>query len=267
MNIKKVVGLRTPDGHSIPAVLSTPEPARSGVVVLHPCGGSKEQMLGLACALGTIDVSALLIDSAGQGENRNTISAAALKTEVEAALSYMRELFERVGCAGAGLGGTLALLSSAEYVAAIAPAFAETSPEHEWLLDYFPQPGVRDLTGKYISELIRQLGEVTASDRPALIVSPEREIPEVAEQVRLLHQTLRHLRVHTVASDQRPDVDHESAVMRYMQRWLNHEEMRFNAEALEIAARWLAQMPGILDEEALVAGAEPRLHMVAKAGN
>jgi hypothetical protein len=267
MELARILDLRTPAGRSLPAILSTPEPpARSGVVLLHPYGASKEQMLGLAFALGNMGILALAIDCAGHGENRTAVSSSALKEEVETALAYLRRRFDRVGCAGAGLGGRLALMSSADYIAALSPALEQTSPEHEWILAYFPQPGVR-APHLAISELLQELGPVPAHRRPCLLLCPEREIPEVAEAVKALHSRLPQSRIHYVLSDLRPDVDHESAAIRYLQRWLNHEEIKSNLEALEIAARWLAQIPGFLEQEALLTEVERGgLHLTAKAG-
>ena len=46
---------------------------------------------------------------------------------------------------------------------------------------------------------------------------------------------------HVVADDIRPDVQHENGFIRYLPRWFNHLELRFNAAACDAASTWLAE--------------------------
>jgi hypothetical protein len=40
--------------------------------------------------------------------------------------------------------------------------------------------------------------------------------------------------------DIRPDVQHEHGLIRYLPRWFNHSELRFNLSAREITGAWVA---------------------------
>jgi predicted alpha/beta hydrolase len=73
MNLERVTNLKAPDGHSIPALSVSADLPRSGAVLLHPYGCSKEHMLGLALALAEKGVASLAIDLCGHGENMSAI--------------------------------------------------------------------------------------------------------------------------------------------------------------------------------------------------
>ena len=48
------------------------------------------------------------------------------------------------------------------------------------------------------------------------------------------------LRCH-ITRDVRPDIQHENGFIRYLPRWFNHGELKFNLEVYQSAAVWLAQ--------------------------
>ena len=241
MNIQRVVDLRVPDGHALPAILIASESPQSGAVLLHPYGCSKEHMLGLGFSLAEKGVAALAIDNCGHGENTAAIGPGMLQ-EVEAAVQYARARFGRVGCTGLSIGGRLALMSSADYAAAMSPAVvAEISPQGKWMFENFPRPGVREPYSGYVAELLKQLGPVPRHDRPALLVYSERDIPMILEGAKELTSLLPGAVVRHVTSDTRPDVQHESGLIRYLPRWFNHDELKFNAEAIELVSNWLAE--------------------------
>ncbi len=246
MRIHKITDLSAPDGHWIPGVMIAPDSPQAAALVLHHYGGSKEQMFGLAFALAEKGVAALTIDSCGHGENRAPIGPEIL-TEVEAALAWLRERYGGAACTGLSIGGRLALMSSADRMVAISPSVvvAEVSPQGKWMFENFPSPGVREPYSGYAIDLLQQLGPVPAHDRPCLLLYGERDIPNILEGCAALKQTLLNCEVRYVTTDLRPDVKHDNAFIRYLPRWFNHLEMKFNAEVCAITASWLGQNTAI----------------------
>jgi hypothetical protein len=241
MRIRKVTDLSAPDGHLIPGVMIAPDAPHTAALVLHHYGGSKEQMFGLAFALGEKGVAGLTIDSCGHGENRAPIGPEIL-TEVEAALAWLRERYASAACTGLSIGGRLALMSSADRMVAISPSVVtEVSPQGKWVFENFPSPGVREPYPGYAVDLLQQLGPVRAHDRPCLLLYGERDIPNIMEGCAGLKEALSRSEVRYVTSDLRPDVRHDNGFIRYLPRWFNHLELKFNAEVCAITASWLSQ--------------------------
>lgn len=239
MNIQRVTDLSAPDGAPIPAILLSPDSPRSAVVVLHPYGTSKEHMLGLSFALAEKQIAALAIDNCGHGENMAPIGPRMLQ-EVNAAIAYLRRTFSRVGCTGLSIGGRLSLMSSADFMAAMSPAVvSEVSPQGKWMFENFPKPGVREPFSGYAAQLLQELGPVPAHDRPCLLLYSERDIPMILAGAKDLKQLLPQAEVRHVSGEVRPDVQHDVGLIRYLPRWFNHEELKSNLEAIEIAASWL----------------------------
>lgn len=244
MNIQQINDLSAPDGLSIPAILVTPQSPRSASVLLHPYGASKEQMLGMAFALAKKGVAALVIDNAGHGENMAPIGPRILE-EVNAAVAYLRKSFARVGCAGLSIGGRLSLMSSADYMVAMSPAVvAEISPQGKWMFENFPKPGIREPYSGYVAKLLEELGPVKKHDRPCLLLYAERDIPMILDGAKELNSLLPRSEVRYVTTDLRPDVQHDVGLIRYLPRWFNHEELKFNQEAVEITCQWVADRLG-----------------------
>jgi hypothetical protein len=220
MEIRPVMDLRTPAGSAVPAVEIIPKPVRGGVVLLHAYGGCKEQMLWLAYEMAKLGVCSLAIDLAGHGENRLPAGPQMLD-EVEAAVDYMRQEFELVGCGGAGLGGRLALMSSADYMAAIAPAIPAQATARA--SGNAPPPTVREPRAGYLPVLLRELGPVAPCERQCLLIGSEHGQARCRGE---LQEALAHAELRYVSA---PDGD-----------------LAMNAVALGIAARWMAQIPGLL---------------------
>lgn len=241
MDIQRVNDLAAPDGCSIPAILISPDSPRSGTVLLHPYGTSKEHMLGLAFAIAEQGGAALAIDNCGHGENMAAIGARMLQ-EVDAAVAYMRQRFGIAGCAGLSLGGRLSLMSSADHMVAMSPAVvAEISPQGKWMFENFPKPGVREPYSGYVAQLLQELGPVPAHQRPCLLLYAERDIPMILNGAKELKQLLPQAEVRFVSGDIRPDVQHDVPLIRYLPRWFNHEELKSNMEAVAVTSRWLAE--------------------------
>ncbi len=243
MNLERIPTLAATDGHNIPAYLLTPDPAHGGAVLIPPYGGTKEHMLGIAAALGEVGISALLVDLCGHGENRTAIGPV-MCDEVESAVRYMRR-FGHTAAVGISLGGRLALMSSADCMVAISPSVvAVISPQGKWMFENFPSPAVREPYSGYVIELLDLLGPVASHDRPCLLLYAERDIPAILEGAAGLNAALPKSDLRYVTADLRPDNNHENGLVRYLPRWFNHGDLKFNYEVLAVTAGWLAERCG-----------------------
>ena len=243
MNLERITTLCATDGHNIPAYLLTPDLARGGAVLIPPYGSTKEQMLGIGAALGEVGIAALSVDLCGYGENR-TVIGPVMRDEVESAVRYARS-FGLAAAVGISLGGRLALMSSADCMVAISPSVvAEISPQGKWMFENFPSPAVREPYSGYVIELLDLLGPVRSHDRPALLLYAERDIPNILEGAPGLNAALPNSELRYVTTDLRPDVKHDNGLIRYLPRWFNHGELKFNSEVLAVTAAWLAEHCG-----------------------
>ena len=240
MKFERITTLAAPDGHNIPAYLLAPDSARGGAALVPPYGSTKEQMLGIAATLGDVGIAALSIDLCGHGENRSALGPM-MRDEVESAIRYVRR-FGRAAAVGVSLGGRLALMSSADCMVAISPAVvAEISAQGKWMFENFPSPAVREPYSGYVIELLDVLGPVSSHERPCLLLYAERDIPNILEGAAGLKAELSKSDLRYVTSDLRPDVKHENSLIRYLPRWFNHGELKFNSEVLSVTAGWLAE--------------------------
>jgi pimeloyl-ACP methyl ester carboxylesterase len=239
MQLRRVTDLTAPDGHSVPAALFLPESPRSGALLVHPYGAAKEHMYALAMAVAEQEVAALVIDLCGHGRNRATIGPP-MVDEIEAGLQFVRR-YGRAAAIGISLGGRLALMSSADYMVAISPAVvAEVSPQGKWMFENFPSPAVREPYPGYAIELLELLGPVRGHDRACLLLYAERDIPAILDGAAGLKAVLPRAELRYITADLRPDVQHENGLIRYLPRWFNHGELKFNLEVLDLASRWVA---------------------------
>jgi hypothetical protein len=53
--------------------------------------------------------------------------------------------------------------------------------------------------------------------------------------------------LHEVSAHLRPDVSSENGLVRYLPRWYNHNELRFNPEVLSIVPEWVRARVGATD--------------------
>ena len=239
MDFQRVNDLKAPDGHAIPAFLLSPASPRGGAVVCHGYGGSKEQMLGIAATIAEKGTAALAIDLCGHGENRTPIGPA-MRDELEAAVTFVRR-FGRTAVIGHSLGGRLALMSSANVMVAMSPSvMVQMSPQGKWMFENLPSPGVREPYSGYVLELLEKLGPVPSHDRRCLLLYSERDIQALLDGAAGLQAQLPGAEKRLVSEDIRPDVQHESGLIRYLPRWFNHSELRFNSSASETVGSWLA---------------------------
>jgi pimeloyl-ACP methyl ester carboxylesterase len=199
----------------------------------------------LAVAMAEQEVAALAIDLCGHGRNTAAIGPP-MVDEVEAGLRYVRR-YGRVAAIGISLGGRLALMSSADYMVAISPAVvAQVSPQGKWMFENFPSPAVREPYPGYAIELLELLGPVRGHDRACLLLYAERDIPAILDGAAGLKAVLPRAELRYITADLRPDVQHENGLIRYLPRWFNHGELKFNLEVLDLASRWVAEQQRVV---------------------
>jgi pimeloyl-ACP methyl ester carboxylesterase len=226
--------------HAIPGFLIRKDVVVGGALLLHPYGGSKEHMLGLAASLAEAGWAALAVDNCGHGENQSEIGTGMLD-EVEAGLSFLRR-FGRTAAIGISIGGRLSLMSSADMMVAISPAVVvEMSPQGKWMFENFPSPAVREPYAGYVVKLLDDLGPVREHSRPCLLLYAERDIPAIMNGAAGLQAVLRNAEVRHITQEIRPDIQHENGFIRYLPRWFNHGELKFNSEVIRTTTEWLAQ--------------------------
>jgi len=245
MHVRRVADLRAPDGYSIPAYLLEPDAAaRGAAVVCHGYGSAKEEMFafGLAVAEGA-HCRALCIDLRGHGENLAPIGAGVL-TDVQAALDYL-SADGPVVAIGHSLGGRLALTAEADLAVAVSPAAVqEVSPQGRWMFENFPSPFVREPYSGYVVELLDRLSDVPPRAGPCLLVHAARDIPNIIAGTKELAQRLSGATLHEVDAHLRPDVSSESGFVRYLPRWYNHGDLKFNPAVLSVVSEWLRSRLG-----------------------
>ena len=243
MKLERVTALAATDGHSIPAYLLAPESATGAVVLVPAYGGAKEHMLGIAVALAEAGLAALAIDLCGHGDNHTTIGPIMLD-EIESAIRYARR-FGRAAALGISLGGRLALMSSADCMVAISPSvITAMSPQGKWMFENFPSPFVREPYPGYVLELLDALGPVAPHDRPCLLLYAERDIPAILEGAQGLKSSLSKSELRYVTSSLHPEVQHDNGFIRYLPRWFNHMDLKFNPEVPAVSAGWLNERWG-----------------------
>jgi hypothetical protein len=108
------------------------------------------------------------------------------------------------------------------------------------MFENFPSPTVREPYSGYVLELLDALGPVRGHDRPCLLLYGERDIPALLEGAAGLKAILPRAELRYITEDLRPDVQHENGLIRYLPRWFNHGELKFNAGVLKTVPNWLA---------------------------
>lgn len=239
MNVCRVADLRSPDGYAIPAYRVEPDGGRGTAVICHGYGGSKEEMLALVLAVAEgAQCRALCIDLRGHGEHLAPIGPGVLN-DLQAALDAMLADGPVVAI-GHSLGGRLALMADADLAIAVSPAAVqEISPQGRWMFETFPSPLVREPYPGYVVELLNQLGEIPQRPRPCLLVHAARDIPNIMAGTKILAERLPGATLHEVGTHLRPDVSSEIELVRYLPRWHNHSELKFNPEVLSVLPKWL----------------------------
>jgi len=167
-----------------------------------------------------------------------------MRDEVESAIRYVRR-FGWTAALGISLGGRLALMSSADCMVAISPSVVVAiSPQGKWMFETFPSPAVREPYAGYVLELLDILGPVASHDRPCLLLYAERDIPAILEGAQGLKASLSKSELRYVTNYLHAEVQHENGFIRYLPRWFNHMELKFNYEVLAVTAGWLNERWG-----------------------
>ena len=78
-----------------------------------------------------------------------------------------------------------------------------------------------------------------------MLLYAERDIPMILDGAAGLHATLPHSEVRYVTLELRPDIKHDNGLIRYLPRWFNHGELKFNMEAIQTTASWIAAQVGV----------------------
>jgi len=98
----------------------------------------------------------------------------------------------------------------------------------------------RDLTE--LTRIIRRIEAKTRTSNP--LASPSAAARPTLEALldgaAGLQEKLPLAEKRLVSADIRPDVQHENGLIRYLPRWFNHSELKFNLSASETAGAWLA---------------------------
>ncbi len=240
MELQRVHDLKSEDGYPIPAYLIVPDQPLAGAAVCHGYGGLKEDMLGLSTRLAEHGIAALAFDLRGHGENQAPIGPE-MTLDFTAAIAYVRR-FGMGFAVGHSLGGRLALMSDADAVVAVSPAVVqEISPMGRWMFENFPSPTVREPYSGYVVELLEALGEVPDKAPPALVLAGRHDILNIIEGAQELAQRLPQVTYREITAEQRPLVESDHPLTRYLPRWFNHIALKKNAEVLAVAPQWLAQ--------------------------
>jgi len=92
-----------------------------------------------------------------------------------------------------------------------------------------------------VLELLDVLGPIPSHRRPSLLLYAERDIPALLEGAAKVKEILPNAELRYVTTDLRPDIQHENGLVRYLPRWFNHMELKFNAEILDSVSRWFAE--------------------------
>lgn len=240
MNFERVT-IETEAGHVVPGFLLVNRAPSAGALLLHGYGGVKEHMLGLAAPLAEAGWATLAIDLCGHGQNTAPVGAGMVQ-EIEAALRYLRS-YGSTAAIGLSLGGRLALTCSADVMVAISPSVvAEVSERGRWMFENFPSPAVREPYAGYVIELLQGLGPLRPHSRPSLILYAERDIPAILEGAVGLKSTFPQAEIRYITRELRPEVQHENGFIRYLPRWFNHTDLKFNSEVFDAVAAWLTRV-------------------------
>lgn len=238
MKLTRIHDLKGRDGHAIPAFLIEPEQPAGGLVLIHGYNDAKEDILGFAVYLAEAEVAVLVPDLPGHGDNMAPIGRTVLD-DFEDAIAYMRR-YGPVIAAGHSIGGRLSLMTSADAALAISPSVvAEVSPLGKFMFENFPTPSIREPYSGYVVELLRELGDVPAYDKPCLLIYSARDIPNIITGTKELAARLPRAKLHEITRNVRPEIQSDQPFIRYLPRWFNHGELKTNAEVLSVAPEWV----------------------------
>ena len=238
MEFQRIDEVRTTDGKPVPAYLFLPEKPVGGAALCHGYGGSKEQMLGLGARLAEAEVIALCFDLRGHGENPAPLDGRMLD-DFEAAIAYLRR-YGQVAAIGHSLGGRLALMTSADLVAAISPAVVKRpSEEGRQMLLHFGSTTVKASHPAQILELLRELPTVPKTEKTKLLIYAKGDVPSLIEGVLGLKDVLPLVELLEITTHQHAEAPLSQTILGYLPHWFNHVGLKSNIELLERVPRWI----------------------------
>jgi hypothetical protein len=177
MNIKRQ--LIYGNGCNIPSIILTPSNSIGTAVIVHGYGGCKEEQLGLAWRVAEIGITTCVIDLRGRGEHELPLDENVL-LDVETAIKYCH-CFGKVVAIGHSLGGRLSLLSDADYIIGLSPAFNKTFGNQT-------QETIKALRGYRVQEVYPNILFETLNNLPEWqfegnrnieIIVGSRDVPEI----------------------------------------------------------------------------------------
>jgi dienelactone hydrolase len=196
-------------------------------------------MLGLAARVAEAGLAAGVFDIRGHGEHPAPLGPDML-LDLEAVLAFLRP-FGRVAAVGHSLGGRLALMSSADAVAAISPALPQRpSEEGRAMLIGFGSTAVRARHPGEILEILRSMPPPAGSSRPTLLLHAEGDIPSLIEAVRAATRAMLGAEIQVITRHQHRGGDLPAGLLAYLPRWFNHIDLKTNAELYVKVPAWLA---------------------------
>lgn len=234
----RLTALQSSDGHPVPAYLFRPDSPTAAVAIAHGYGGCKEQMLGLAARVAECGLAACVFDIRGHGEHPAPLDPAMLE-DLEASLAILRQ-YGRVAAVGHSLGGRLALMSSADLVAAVSPALPQRpSEEGRAMLTHFGSTSVRAQARDEILAILRTLPPPALRDRPTLLVHAAGDIPSLIEGVQATAAAMPHAIVQVISQHQHQAAVLPPSVLDYLPHWFNHIDLKANTELYVKVSAWL----------------------------
>ena len=173
----KPVSFKTSDGVELSGRIFGPQSATSGVVLAHTLSGDQTKWFGFADRLANQGYRVLTFDFRGYcpggdgGCSGGSKDVDAATTDLEAAVQYLRDDgVERLGIAGASMGGTAALLVASKDAEGIPAVVLLSAPQVLYGLEAGPEV-LQTVTGAklYIAGLGDPAGAAAAADAMAAL--------------------------------------------------------------------------------------------------
>lgn len=177
MNIKRQ--LIEGNGFNVPSIILTPSNSRGAVVIIHGYGGSKEEQLGLAWRVADYGFTTCAIDLRGHGEHELSLDENVI-LDVETAIKYCQR-FGKVAVIGHSLGGRLSLLSNADYIIGLSPAFNKIfSNQTQETIKALRSYRVKEAYPNIVFEILNKLPQWQYNGSGNIqIIFGSRDVPEI----------------------------------------------------------------------------------------
>ncbi len=176
------------NGFNVPSIILTPSNSRGTAVIVHGYGGCKEEQLGLAWRVAEIGITACVIDLRGHGEHELPFDENVI-LDVETAIQYCYG-FGKVVAIGHSLGARLSLLSSADYIIGLSPAFNKTfSNKTQETINSLRSYRVKEIYPNVLFETLNNLAEWKFDGgKKTHIIFGSRDVPEIISRSKELER-------------------------------------------------------------------------------